>query len=161
MSRSSLFKYTALWIVLASASGCDDAAQQQQNKAVAAQTEANSKIATATKEADDKVVKAQVEADKKIADAQASFLKLREDFRHDITTGLVDFDRKVVELEGKAAQAKGKTKAELDAKLTQIRASRAAFAADYKNLETESAASWDATKARLDKEWRDLKTMAD
>lgn len=159
MSRSSLFKYTALWIVLAA--GCDSAAQQQQHKAVTAQNEANDKIVAATKEADDKVVKAQVDANKKIADAQASFLKLREDYRHDVTTGLVDFDRKVVELEGKASQAKGKAKAELDAKLTQIRASRAAFATDYKNLETESAASWDATKARLDKEWKDLKAMAD
>ena len=159
MPRSSLYKYAALWIVLVG--GCDTAAQQQQNKAVTAQTEANSKIVAATKEADDKVQKAQVEADKKIADAQATFLKLREDYRHDITKNLVDLDRKVVELEGKASLAKGKAKTELNNKLQQVRASRAAFAADYKNLESETAAHWDATKERLDKEWKDLKALAD
>ena len=158
MSRSSLFKYAALWIVLAA--NCDNASQQQ-NKAVTAQTEANTKIAAATKEADEKVVNAQVEADKKIAEAQANFLKMREDYRHTINTGLVDFDKKVVELEGKASQAKGKAKAELDAKLQRIRTSRAAFAADYKRLETETAARWDATKDSVDKEWKDLKALAD
>ena len=159
MSRSSLFKYTALWVVLAA--GCNNAAQQQQNKAISAQSEANTKIVAATKEADEKVMNAQVEADKKIAEAQANFLKLREDYRHDVTTGLVEFDRKVVDLEGKAAKAKGKAKTELDAKLAQVRTSRAAFAESFKNLESATATQWDATKERLDKQWKDLKALAD
>ncbi len=48
-----------------------------------------------------------------------------------------------------------------DAQLTQIRAQRESFASDWKQIETASATTWDATKSRLDKEWTDLKTAVD
>jgi hypothetical protein len=32
---------------------------------------------------------------------------------------------------------------------------------DYKTIEVASAATWDATKARLEKEWTDLKNMVE
>jgi hypothetical protein len=158
MRHSTLFQSSALCILFAA--GCDTATNQQE-KAVTAQTEADTKIIAATKEANDKVATAQIEADKKIADAQANFLKLREDYRHTTTNNLVEFERKAAELEGKAKLAKGKARIDMETKLQQIRAGRTAFAADYKQLESETAVSWDATKARLDKQWADLKALAE
>jgi hypothetical protein len=38
---------------------------------------------------------------------------------------------------------------------------REAFVNDYKSIETASADTWDATKARLDKQWTELKNMVD
>jgi hypothetical protein len=158
MIRSSLIVCGSL--VLALTCGCDKAADEQQ-KAVNAQAQANDKIVQANQEADQKANSAQADADKKIAEAQASFLKMREDYRHDTTTNLVDLDKKIADLEAKEKTASGKKKADLDVQLGQIRSQREAFANDWKTIETASATTWDATKNRLDKEWSDLKAMVD
>lgn len=158
MMRTSIFATAILSLVLSV--GCDKAADEQQ-KANAAQTEANEKIISARNEADKKVVGAQVEADKKIAEAQAGFLKMREDYRHKTTVALTDLDKNIEVLEGKAKTATGKAKADLDANLKQIRTNRDAFVADYKSIEGSSATTWDSTKVRLDKEWTDLKALVD
>jgi hypothetical protein len=160
MIRSSVLFCAIGSLVLALASGCDKAADEQQ-KAVNAQTQANDKIVQANQEADQKANTAQADADKKIAAAQASFLKMREDYRHDTTTNLVDLDKKIADLNAKEKTATGKKKADLDAQLGQIRTQRDAFANDWKSIETADATTWDATKNRLDKEWSDLKTMVD
>src|SRR5450432_1516194 len=160
MIRSSIIVCGLGSLVLALAGGCDKAADEQQ-KAVNAQATANDKIIQANQEADQKANSAQADADKKIAEAQASFLKMREDYRHDTTTKLVDLDQKIAELDAKSKTAKGNTKADLDARLLQIRAQRDAFANDWKSIEVASAVTWDSTKARLDKEWSDLKTLVD
>jgi hypothetical protein len=160
MIRSSVLLCTIGSLVLALASGCDKAADEQQ-KAVKAQTQANDKIVQANQEADQKANNAQADADKKIAEAQASFLKMREDYRHDTTTNLVDLDKKIADLNAKEKTATGKKKSDLDVQLGQIRTERDAFANDWKSIETADATTWDATKNRLDKEWSDLKTMVD
>lgn len=160
MIRSSILVCGLGALVLALASGCNKAADEQE-KAVAAQTKANEKIVEANQEADKKANEAQADADKKIAEAQASFLKMREDYRHDTTQNLVDLDKKIADLEAKSKTATGKKKADLDVQLGQIRTQRESFANDWKTIETASAATWDATKSRLDKEWSDLKSMVD
>jgi hypothetical protein len=104
---------------------------------------------------------AQTEADQKVADAHASFMKLREDYRHATTVNLVDLDRDVDSLAAKAKQSSGKTRADLDARLLEIQASRSAFMKDYASLDSVAGASWDDTKVRLDKEWTDLKALVD
>ena len=159
MIRSSII-VCGFGAALALGIGCNKAADEQQ-KATNAQVEANQKIVEANQEADKKANEAQADADKKIADAQANFLKMREDYRHDTTQNLVDLDKKIADLEAKSKTATGKKKADLDVQLGQIRTQREAFANDWKNLETASAATWDATKTRLDKEWTDLKSMVD
>jgi len=146
--------------LLALSSGCDKPADEQA-KANAAQDKANEAIAKANQDADQKAAEAQAEADRKIADAQAAFLKMREDYRHDTTTKLVDLDRKIADLEAKAKTATGKRSAELKPQLTQIRARREAFTTDWASIEAASAASWNTTKERLDKEWDDLKSLVD
>jgi flagellin-like hook-associated protein FlgL len=159
MTHPSILATAVLAAVLAA--GCDKAIDDQ-TKANNAQAEANDKIATATKEADQKILAAQAEADKKTADANASFMKLREDYRHQTTNNLVDLDHKVGVLEASSRSASAnKAKFDLDANLNQIHTKRAEFGADYKSIEAASAMTWDDTKTRLDKEWTELKALVD
>jgi hypothetical protein len=120
-------------------------------------------VGACDKAADDehKANVAQTEADQKIAAAHASFLKLREDYRHTTTGNLVDLDRDVESLAAKAKQASGQPRADLDARLLQIQQSRSAFMRDYASLDTAAGATWDDTRLRLDKEWVALKALVD
>lgn len=140
--------------------GCNKAADEKK-KADEAQIEADQKIAAANREAGEKINEAQAEADKKTAEAQASFLRMREDYRHEVTKKLVDLDHKIADLEVKSRTATGKSKADLDARLKQIHAERDAFVSDYKGIEVASATTWDSTRARLDKRWDELTKLVD
>ena len=142
------------------AGSCDKAADEQ-NKANQAQAKANEKIAVVARDADEKIKNAQAEADKKIAEAQAAFMKLREDYRHATTTGMNELDKKISDLDAKVLTSKAKARTELEVKVSQLKANREAFLAEYKTLESASAITWDQTKAKLDKQWADLKAMAD
>jgi hypothetical protein len=158
MIRPSILAALALSVTLTA--GCEKAADDQ-NKANAAQNKANAAIDSAGADATAKMKSAQADADRTIADAQASFMKLREDYRHTTTTNLADLDRSVTSLEAKEKTVIGKVKSDLDASLASIHAARAGFATDYASLENASALTWDGAKARLDKEWSDLKTLVD
>jgi len=161
MIRSSILSSAAaMALTLTLLAGCDKGSDEQQ-KANAAQAEADKKIAEANKEAVVKTTSAQLEADKKIAAAEGDFGKRREDYRHKLQTDLIDLDKKVELLEAKAKTATGKTKTDLDLSLPQIRTRRAGFALDVKSVDTATAIQWDDTKARVDKEWTDLKTLVD
>lgn len=155
--RISSIVLGSLFIAIA---GCNKAVDEKQ-KADQAQLDANQKIAEANREADEKINSAQAEADKKTAEAQANFLKMREDYRHEVTKKLVDLDHKIADLEAKSRTATGKTKADLDTRLKQIHTERDDFVAEYKTIEIASASNWDSTKARLDKSWDELKNLVD
>jgi hypothetical protein len=145
---------------LALTMACDNASDDKR-KASGAQLEADDKIAAARREADDKIKSAQLEADKATAEARASFMKLREDYRHATTTNLVNLDHKVDDLQAKATLLTGKERVERDASLKLIRSSRESFGRDYQALENASVSTWDGTKSRLDKEWTELKALVD
>ncbi len=149
--RSMTTRSLILGLVLSGglAAGCDKAADDQ-NKINAAAAEANTKIAEAN-----------TQADQKISAANASFSKLREDYRHATTQNLVALDRDVDSLAAKAQLASGQARADLDARLQRIHAGRDAFFRDYASLDAAVGAQWDESKARLDKEWQDLKTLVD
>lgn len=158
MIRSSTFVCAALAMMLTA--GCNNAADEQ-NKANAAQSDANDKINQARSDAEAKAKQAQADADKKIAEAQAGFMKLREDYRHSMTANLAELDKKVAVLDAKAKTATGKAKIDLDANLQAIRARRDRLALRFNELEKDTATTWDATKASLDKDWTDLKALVD
>jgi hypothetical protein len=140
--------------------GCDKAIDEQV-KANNSQNEANEKITAASKQAERKGLSAQGEADKKIAEANASFMRLREDYRHQTANSLIDLDHKVDLLEANARGVPGKIKPDIDANLRRIHAMRSEFDSDYSRLESASATTWDDTKARLEKELADLRTLVD
>jgi hypothetical protein len=160
MTRNSLWSSLLVSVLIVGAQGCEKAADQQE-KAATAQNQANEKIIEASKEAQDKVNAAQSEADKKIADANATFKKMREDYRHKASEDLIELDKKVADLEARALKEKAKVKDELEARAKQVRAQRAEFEQHLNNLETATATTWDEMKVKLDKEWEDLKSLAD
>jgi hypothetical protein len=104
---------------------------------------------------------AELEVQQKNALVQSDFMKMRESYRKQITASLTALDRKVTILEGKAKYSEGKARNNLEMGLTQIRADRYAFTDDYKSLDTVTSANWDATKARLDKQWTELSNLVD
>ncbi len=160
MTRTSILASAAMALTLTLGVGCDKQSDEQQ-KANAAQAEADKKIAEANKEAVTKTTGAQVEADRKIAAAEGEFGQRRESYRHEIQTDLIDLDKKVEVLEAKTKAAKGRAKSDLEQSLAQIRARRASFAAEFAAVETATAVQWDNTKSRVDKSWRELKAMVD
>jgi hypothetical protein len=161
MIRTSILgSAAAIALTLTLAAGCNKAADDQQ-KANAAQAEADKKIAEANKEATTKTTSAQVEADKKIAAAEGDFGKRREDYRHKLQSDVIDLDKKIDVLEAKSKTATGKTKSDLDLNLAQIRSRRAAFNADMTSVDKATAPEWDNMKTRVDKDWSDLKALVD
>ena len=150
----------AMGLSLAFAAGCDKAADEQR-KADEARAEADNKVIDANREATEKVNAARAEEDKKVADAQASFLKIREDYRHKVTEDLVSVDKDVVDLEAKAKTATGKTRATIESNLPNVRTLRENVANEYRSLELASALTWDDAKARVDKAVDELKKAVD
>ncbi|HEY3498484.1 MAG TPA: hypothetical protein VGK73_27525 [Polyangiaceae bacterium] len=140
--------------------GCNTA-RDQQKKADEAQVEANDKIAEANREADQKIGEAQAEADKKTADAQATFAKIREDYRHEVSTKLADLDKEIAELEAEAKTAKPQKRPALDAKLADIHATRDMVAKEFQAIDSATALTWDEYKKRMDKALSDLEAKVD
>jgi len=144
---------TLLWSI-----GCDKqpgvTEQQKENKAAQDNAEMQNNAAR-------EAAKAQAEADKKVVAAQADFDKTRENYRHERQKDLDDLDVKIADLEAKARTATGAAKARLDQNLPTIRSQRNAFAQDLRATEAAPPTSWDAYKARLDKEYDALKAAID
>ena len=158
MNRSIVSASVALSIALAL--GCNKAADEQR-KADEARAEADEKVVDANRDATERINAAQAEADKKVADAQANFIKMREDFRHDVSQKLVEIDKDIAGLEAKAKTATGKAKAEIDSKVPNIRSLREQVSSEYRSLELASALTWDDAKARVNKAVDDVKKAID
>ena len=161
MSRSIL---TCLALTLATAPlavACDKTGTDAQTEVNKAQDKANAEIAKANNQVTTTAAKAQTEADKTIIAAQADFATTRENYRHTVQSNLDALDKKLADLDVKAKTATGTAKTDLRATVPALRAQRDAFVADYQSLGSASAVTWDATKARLDKEWTDLKAAVD
>jgi hypothetical protein len=142
-------------------SACQKSGKDDWEKAEKAQVQANAEITNAQIQAADKVSVAQAQADKTIAEAQHDFNVTREDYRHKMQSRLDDLDEEIADLDAKVKTATPKAKLDLDAKSSVLRTQRDAFAADLRTVSMVPMPSWDATKSRLDKEWRDLRKAAD
>jgi regulator of protease activity HflC (stomatin/prohibitin superfamily) len=160
MIRSSILAGGIVLSLMLTAA-CNNNAADDQVKANNAQAEANAKVDEAQAEANAKMNVAQAGADKKIAEAQASFMRLREDYRHTTTTSLVALDKKIADIEARAKTASGKERTDLDGTLRLIHAGRDRFATDFKAIEAASTSTWDGAKASLDQELADVQALAD
>jgi hypothetical protein len=160
MNRSMKLCVASLVLGMA-AVACDKTAQQDQDKANQAQQTANEKISAAQSEAQTKITSAQVAANQDIASANADFLKMRESYRHDVQTNLIDTDTKIQLLDDKERTLTAQKKTALDATLTDISAKRSVFVTDINALDQSTAASWDSAKTTTDKAWTDLKAAVD
>jgi hypothetical protein len=144
----------ALAAALLTSVACDKpGVEEQQKEQKAAQDNADQQNRAARESAS-----AQADMNQKVVSAQADFDKSRESYRHDRQTDLDDLDAKIAKLEASDKTETGKAKAALDAKLPSIRAQRASFGADFRSIQASTAATWDDSKTRLDKEWDALKS---
>ena len=141
---------------------CDKSGADAQAEANQAQAKANDDIAKANNTVTTTAGQAQAAADTKIAAAQADFAKTREDYRHKVQANLnLALDKELLDLDQKAKHPAGAKTPDLRSTLPALRAQRDAFVADYGTLANVDPVTWDATKARLDKEWTDLKAAVD
>jgi hypothetical protein len=146
--------FAATAALCACALACEQPGQTERQK----ETKAAEQAMSARTEAEQNAQNAQAAADKQIAAARTDFAKAREDYLHGRRQDLIKLDGEVFDLESKARTAKNaKTKADLDACLPAIRAQREAFVRHMQALERESAATWDAARASLEKEWDTLR----
>ena len=159
MIRSTML-VSAAALMLTLGAGCDKAADDQA-KANSAQAEANKTAAQANQESTTKTTSAQVEADKKIASAQQDFAKKREDYRHSLTTDLVDIDKKIDIATAKDKTLTGKKKSDMDANLATVRSQRAAFDQDVSAIDSATALQFDGLKDKTDKDLSNLKSVVD
>jgi biopolymer transport protein ExbB/TolQ len=143
---------TLLWTI-----GCDKPGVAEQQRETNAAQENAERQNGATREA----ASAQAEKEQKVAAAQAEFDKTREDYRHERQKDLDDLDVKIADVGAKAKTATGAAKSRLDQSLPALRSQRAAFSADLRSSEAAPPATWDADKARLDKEYDSLKAAID
>jgi hypothetical protein len=105
---------------------------------------------------------ADMRAGAELAEAASSdFTKAREDYRHQKQTDLALLDKGIADLEAKEKAGAARTRTDLHEALTSLKAAREAFVGDLHAADSASASTWDSTKARLDKEWADLKATAD
>jgi uncharacterized protein YPO0396 len=93
--------------------------------------------------------------------AENDFAKTREDYRHNLQSNVDELNRKLDELDESATKATGKAKDDLRARSGSLHAEADALAKDLRSLDTASVETFDATRARLDKEWKHLKADAD
>jgi HdeA/HdeB family protein len=87
--------------------------------------------------------------------------KALEDYRHQKQTDLRSLDKSITDLEAKEKIAASNAKMDLDRLLPALKVRRDAFMNDLRAIDATGAATWDSTKARLDKEWDDLKAATD
>jgi len=137
-----------------------DRTDHRERQSVSGPSATNDQSAGVDSEGSLKAKIAELESQKS-AQAQADFAKLRDEFRQKVTIGLTDLDHRVILLERKARSSVGNAKNEVETGLTQIRADRFTFTNDYKSIDSATSANWDATKARLDKEWLALSNLVD
>jgi hypothetical protein len=159
MSRSIIVSLALAAIPLTLA--CDQSGTAAQAEVTKAQVQANTDIAKANTQANATAVAAQAQADKKIGAVEADFAKTREDYRHVMQTDVDAINKTLSDLDAKEKTATGKAKADLDGALPSLRTQRDAFVTDMRGIDKVDALGWDAAKARLDKEWTDLKAAAD
>ena len=161
MSRSTILSLSLLLATSSLAVACDKSGTDAQTEVNKAQDKANDQIAKANDVVTTTAAQAQAAADQKIAAVQADFATTREDYRHKIQSNLDTLTKELADIDAKAKTATGTAAADLRATIPALRAQRDAFVADVQSLDKSSAATWDATKARLDKEWVDLKAAVD
>ncbi len=159
MSRSTL-----IYLLIAggaSGAACDKSGSETEAKIGEAKTTLTSAVVEAGAGAAAEVESAQVAAETRISYAEADFATTREDYRHKIQSDLDSVDHKVDVLDAKAGAATGMVKTRLSATLLALRRQRDAFVKDLHAIDNDTADTWDAAKARLDKELAELKAAVD
>ena len=150
MTMKRTITLATVFVLGVGASACEKSGKETQEKVDNAQATAQTEITNA-----------KLKADEKTNEAERDFEKTRDDYRHDMQSNLASLDKKISDLDVKAVKATGDKKIDLNNRASALRNQRSTFAEDVRSIDTATAATWDATKARLDKEWSDIKSTTD
>jgi len=149
--------WTLAAVLLAPLCACDKPGATELQR----EERAKEQVADSVNRSDQSAQNAQSSAQRDIASARADFDKAREDYRHDRQVKLSELDKKLAQFDAKATATTGKAKTDMYGRLATLRAQRDAFVADMQTLDSATAATWDATKDRVDHEWDALKDAVD
>lgn len=136
---------------------CGKSGADTQNQVNEAQEKASQQIGQANAQA----TQAHAQAEQDIAAAQADFVQIREDYRHTQQTNIDALDKRIADLNAEMTTASPDRKSALKSALPGIHAQRESFVRDLRALDDTSMSTFDGAKARLDKEWSDLKSAVD
>lgn len=153
---------------------CNRTSADDQNKALAAQRQADETIANTQREADQKAAEAQKKADEAAASARdeankdtskaqananevirsanESILKTRNDLREWAQTKLNSLDGDIDSSKTKAQTASAKAKQNFDRALSDVEAKRQVVQNELVSLQTQAGGALDQLKTRLEKE---------
>jgi hypothetical protein len=152
MSRFTLFCLSLAATPLLE--GCDKSAGITQDPLSTVINTTAAEVADASVGARDKLSAAETKTGNAIASAETDFATTRDDYRHKMQSNIDGLERKMAILD---AKAKAGTEADLRATLPALRTRRGTLLTDFHSLDHESAATWGAARARLEKEWIELK----
>ena len=93
--------------------------------------------------------------------SQSAVQKLRADYLNQKHTDLELIDKSIASLDVREKTVAARTKQDIHGAIASVKAARESFAADLRAVEASSATNWDEARARLEKEWTELKTATD
>jgi hypothetical protein len=156
MNRAIVFTMLTTFATIPLAAGCEKTGADTQQEANEARQRANREIGQANAQANE----AQRLANEKIASAQAEFVALRDAYRNKVLEQLDALDQRITKLDVKAAGSP-KAKVDLQSSLASIHDQRAQLSRDLRAIDATTPATFDVTKAQLDRELADLKAAID
>jgi hypothetical protein len=135
--------------------------QEAAEKVSEAEREAKARVAEAQRDGADKVADAQKGADEASSDAVKAFQAARTDLRKSVETELESIDERVGELKKKIGKAEPAVQNQVSPQVTAVEQKTKTLRSDLRAFETQTAASVDEFRVRLERSMIELKKKLD
>jgi hypothetical protein len=126
-----------------------------------AEREAKARVAEAQRDGAEKVADAQKGADEASSDAVKAFQAARTDLRKSVETELESIDERVGELKKKLGKAEPAVQNQVAPQVTAVEQKTKTLRSDLRAFETQTAASVDEFRVRLERSMIELKKKLD
>ena len=135
--------------------------QEAAEKVSEAEREAKARVADAARDGAGKVADAQKGADEASSDAVKAFQEARTDLRKSVETELESIDERVGELKKKIGQAEPAVQNQVTPQVTAVEQKTKTLRSDLRAFETQTAASVNEFRVRLERSMIELKKKLD
>jgi hypothetical protein len=135
--------------------------QEAAEKVTEAEREAKARVADAVRDGTDKVADAQKNADEASSDAVKAFQEARTDLRKSVETELESIDERVGELKKKIGKAEPAVQTQVAPQVTAVEQKTKTLRSDLRAFETQTAASVNEFRVRLERSMAELKKKLD
>ena len=135
--------------------------QEAAEKVSEAEREAKARVAEAQRDGAEKVADAQKGADDASSDAVKAFQAARTDLRKSVETELESIDERVGELKKKIGKAEPAVQNQVAPQVTAVEQKTKTLRSDLRAFETQTAASVDEFRVRLERSMIELKKKLD